>query len=195
VEGKLEAYGFWESSKAFDLQTRVNRKRWIIKWIDYWKTRSFIDASMLRYAARISSSIWAKHASDAAFASASRRIQRDLRILNWESRLKVTSQHQRRVVSQSRIPTSTNSRVSISIDSRVSTEMESRVLTSLKLVSTLDQHGDRIYKGRILSHTRSMSLLLQLVQQYTGKSNWQLYQFNSTLTNKSELMTSARLSF
>jgi len=37
-----------------------------------------------------------------------------------------------------------------------------------------------------------MSLLLQLVQQYTCKSNRQLYRSNNTSTNKPKLITSAR---
>ena len=80
------------------------------------------------------------------------------------------------------------------IESHVSTTIESRISTPLKFTSPLDQHDDRIYEGCVLSHTWNMSFLLQSVQQYTSKSNRQLYQFNSTLTNKPELMTSAKLS-
>jgi len=72
---------------------------------------------------------------------------------------------------QSTVSTSTESSVSTPIEGRVSTATECRISTSLKLASTLDQYGDHIYEGRVLSHTRSMTLLLQSVQQYTGKSN------------------------
>ena len=65
------------------------------------------------------------------------------------------SQQQLRVASQSR--------VSIPIESRVSAATENCVSTSLEFAFTLDQHDDRVYKGRVLSHARSMSLLLQLV--------------------------------
>jgi len=40
-----------------------------------------------------------------------------------------------------------------------------------------------------------MSLLLQLIQQYIGKNNRQVYRSNSSPANKPELTTSARLSF
>ena len=51
-------------------------------------------------------------------------------------------------------------------------EIEGRVSTLLKFVSPLDQHDNRVCEGGcVLSHTKSISLLLQSVQQYTGKSN------------------------
>jgi len=87
------------------------------------------------------------------------------------------------------------SRVSTTIESRISTTIESRVSTPLKFASPLDQHDDRVYENCVLSHTKSMSLLLQSVQQYTSKNNQQLYRFNSTPINKSELIISAKLSF
>ena len=121
-------------------------------------------------------------------------VQRDTHVRVWKHPTRslhfkrVTSQHQLRVASQSRISTSTKSRVSIPIENRISTATENHFLTSLKFASALDQRGDHVYEGRVLSHTRSMSLLLQSAQHYTNKSNRQLYQFNSTLTNKPKLI-------
>ena len=85
--------------------------------------------------------------------------------------------------------------VSTTIESCVFTIIENRVSTPLNFASLLDQHDNRVYEGYVLSHAKSMSLLLQSVQQYTDRSNRQLHRFNSTPTNKSELKTSAKLSF
>jgi len=72
---------------------------------------------------------------------------------------------------ESRISTAIMSRVSTAIESRVFTTIETRVSTSFKFAFPLVQHDYCIYEGCVLSHTKSMSLLLQSVQQYTGKSN------------------------
>jgi len=66
------------------------------------------------------------------------------------------------------------SRVSIAIEGRVSIAIEGHVSTSLKFAYPLDQHDNLVYKGCVLSHIKSISMLLQSVQQYTGKSNRQL---------------------
>jgi len=81
------------------------------------------------------------------------------------------------------------------IKNRVCITIESYVSTPLKFTSPLDQCDNHVCEGCVLSHTRSMSLPLQAVQQYTGKTNRQLHRFNSTPTSRPELMTSARLSF
>jgi len=96
---------------------------------------------------------------------------------------------------KSRVSTAIKSLVFTAFENRVSTTIESRVSTLVKFVSPLDQCDNRVYQGFVLSHARSMSQLLQSVQQYTGKSNRQLYRFNTTLAIKSELITTARLSF
>ena len=72
---------------------------------------------------------------------------------------------------KSRVSIVIKSCISTIIESRTSTIIESRVSTPLKFTFTLDQHGGRIYESCVLSHRRSMSLLLQSVQQYTGSSN------------------------
>ena len=96
---------------------------------------------------------------------------------------------------KSRVSMITKSRISSTIERHISTIIESHISNSLKFASPLDQCDNRVYEGCVLLHARSMFMLLQSVQQYTGKSNRQLHQFNSTPTSKPELITSARLSF
>jgi len=85
-------------------------------------------------------------------------------------------------------------RIPTTIESRISTTIESCVSSLLKFVSPLDQHDNHVYEGCVLSHIRNMSLLLQSVQQHTGKVT-----DNSTGSivhqHKPEPITSARLSF
>ena len=50
------------------------------------------------------------------------------------------------------------------IKSRVSITIKSRVSSSLMLASPLDHLDKRVYESCVLSHIRSMSLLLQSVQ-------------------------------
>ena len=77
---------------------------------------------------------------------------------------------------KSHVSTKTKGRISITNKSCVSTAIKIRVSsalrvaspTSLKFASLLDQCDNRVCEGYVLSHTRSMSLLLQSVKQYTG---------------------------
>ena len=118
-----------------------------------------------------------------------------MRSSRFESRVSIAIKSRISMAIESRVSTTIKSRVSTTIESCVSTIIESRVSNSLKFTSPLDQHDDCVYKGCFLSHTKSMSLLLQSVQQYTCKSDRQLHWFNSTPINKAELMTIVRLSF
>jgi len=76
-------------------------------------------------------------------------------------------------------------------DSRLeaSNTWSSRFKNMTRVASSIDETRVFINKGCVFSCQHwSMSPLLQLVQQYTGKTNQKLYQFNSTSINKPELI-------
>jgi len=70
---------------------------------------------------------------------------------------------------------------------RIAFQHQTRVAFSLKFASKEDKHNNHVFINEIYGlfpKERSMSLLLQSVQQYTGKGNRQLHRFNSTLTRQ-----------
>ena len=70
---------------------------------------------------------------------------------------------------------------------KCSINLTSRISTLVEFASPLDQCA-RTTSVRAASslppNTKSMSLRLQSVQQYTNKGNWQLYRFNNIPTIK-----------
>ena len=160
IEKSLELYGFWESSRALDAGLIEHDEQ--SKWIDCWKTqvsyRPFNGWDTWRISRAQSEPdtrpMWCLHphleASNAIFAFWESRLNNNWKPClynNWELCLYSNW------------------------ESRLYKNWELRLNFIEAHISTWSVCYNRIYEGCVLSYTKSMSLHLESVQQYTGKSN------------------------
>ena len=122
----------------------------------------------------------------------SKMFQRDLRVSTKRgSRLEASNAIS--AFHENRVSDKLNARLtfrSIERDPLVSRPDKSRVFNRCDSHFKKTKSDTRVFINRsrvFFFQSRSMSLLLQLVQQYNDKCNQQLYRFNSTPTTKSEL--------
>jgi len=131
----LKLYRFRKAQELYS-NASLNENDKQLKWIDCWKTRVF-------YRPFSGQDTWC----------ASRAQSEPDMHPTWHPRLHLEP-------SNAIFAFQAKRHVSTIIESRVSTIIDSRVSTSLRLASALEEHDSRVYESGVLSHIRSVSLLL-----------------------------------